>query len=172
MAYYAVISSTIYQEASFIDYRFIADRAAKEMGFTVSRNSEVPGETQTAFDKCMENDSPVFILLLGEVLTDNVKAECEKALAAERIDLAAQQMHQIRRDDTRNAAVPFLRRVGFQHIVILVAAVYECNGIFQFRELFAEFLLLLGIIPEKAEIAADDYDIIRVRLFQHGILKA
>lgn len=79
-SYYAVISSTIYQEPSFLDYRFIAAKAAKELGFTVNLNSEDSGSTQEEFDDCMNTKSPVFILILGEKLTDNVKTECEKAL--------------------------------------------------------------------------------------------
>lgn len=79
-SYYAVISSTIYQEKSFNDYRFAVERAAKDLGFTVMRNSEQPGTTQTKFKNFMKENYPVFILILGDILTANVKDECDLAL--------------------------------------------------------------------------------------------
>ena len=107
---------------------------------------------------------PVFGGTEFKILTVSA-AKCKKAFSAYRIDFSAHQMNQIRCDYTRSSAVPFLRRVFFQHIIIFVAAVHECYRIFQLRQLFAEFLLLLGVVPEKAEITADNHDIIRVCLF-------
>jgi hypothetical protein len=77
---YAVISSTIYQESGFEDYRFAACLAAQEMGFTVIRNNENPGSTQRSFERCMEEDSPVFIAIIGEDVNKNVATEYRKAL--------------------------------------------------------------------------------------------
>lgn len=77
---FAVISSTIYQENGFKDYRFIVSKAASELGFKVLRNSEDNGATQRAFDACMTNDNPIFIAILGEKLTPNVKKEYEMAI--------------------------------------------------------------------------------------------
>ncbi|MBD5548761.1 MAG: hypothetical protein HDQ97_15470 [Lachnospiraceae bacterium] len=76
----AVISSTIYQENGFKDYRFIAEQVANSLGFTVLRNSEKPGATQQQFENCMKNDFPIFIALIGEKLTENVKNEYQLAL--------------------------------------------------------------------------------------------
>jgi len=77
---FAVISSTIYQEEGFKDYRFVASKAASELGFTVKRNSEDPAATQKDFEECMINNNPVFIAIIGEKLTPNVKREYELAL--------------------------------------------------------------------------------------------
>ena len=77
---FAVISSTIYQEDGFKDYRFIVSKAAVELGFRVLRNSEDNGATQQAFDACMINDNPLFIAIIGEKLTPNVKREYDTAI--------------------------------------------------------------------------------------------
>ena len=77
---YAVISSTIYQEEGFKDYRFVASKAASELGFCVKRNSEDTAATQKDFEDCMINNNPVFIAIIGEKLTPIVKREYELAI--------------------------------------------------------------------------------------------
>ncbi len=77
---YAVISSTIYQEEGFKDYRFVASKAASELGFCVKRNSEDTAATQKDFEDCMINNNPVFIAIIGEKLTPLVKREYELAI--------------------------------------------------------------------------------------------
>lgn len=70
-----ISSVTSNKEAGFSDYRYVACIAAQEFGFRVIRNPEDDGMTQEDFEYAMENENPVFILIVGEVSSDMVNAE-------------------------------------------------------------------------------------------------
>ena len=77
------ISSVCYKESGFMDYRFTACRAAKELGFKVIRNPEDTGITQNNFNSALKQDNPVFILLVGSTEfeeSEKVIEECKLAL--------------------------------------------------------------------------------------------
>ena len=59
------ISSVCYKESGFMDYRFTACKAARELGFKVIRNPEDTGITQNSFNSVLKQNNPVFILILG-----------------------------------------------------------------------------------------------------------
>lgn len=77
------ISSVCYREAGFMDYRFTAYKAAKELGFDVLRNPEDTGITQNSFNSALKQNNPVFILLIGSSSFEESKKvvdECKLAL--------------------------------------------------------------------------------------------
>lgn len=76
----ACISSVITKESGFIDYRFAAYKAAEELGFKVIRNPEDTGMTQTRFNSILKQNSPIFILLVGDADSKMVADECRLAL--------------------------------------------------------------------------------------------
>jgi len=76
----ACISSVCVKESGFMDYRFAAYKAAEELGFKVIRNPEDTGITQNRFRNILKQDTPVFILLVGDVKSDVVADECRLAL--------------------------------------------------------------------------------------------
>ncbi len=77
------ISSVCYKEAGFMDYRFAAYKAAKELGFNVLRNPEDTGITQNSFNSALKHSNPVFILIIGSSSfeqSEKVVDECKLAL--------------------------------------------------------------------------------------------
>lgn len=77
------ISSVCYKEAGFMDYRFTAYKAAKELGFDVLRNPEDTGITQNSFNSALKQNNPVFILIIGNTNFEDsrkVVDECKLAL--------------------------------------------------------------------------------------------
>ncbi|MCH5196756.1 MAG: hypothetical protein J1F28_08575 [Oscillospiraceae bacterium] len=75
------ISSVYSREASFKDYRYVACKAAEDLGYDVYRNPENIGATQREFEKLLENKRPIFVLLVGQVNSKVVKDECNMALS-------------------------------------------------------------------------------------------
>lgn len=76
----AVISSVIEKEDHFIEYRYVAKLAAESLGYTVYRNNEDFGSKQSKFNEYLDNERPVFIVLLGDVYSNTVKEECCRAI--------------------------------------------------------------------------------------------
>jgi hypothetical protein len=76
----ACISSVCVKESGFMDYRFTAYKAAEELGFKVIRNPEDTGITQNKFSSILKQNSPVFILLVGDAKSAVVADECRLAL--------------------------------------------------------------------------------------------
>jgi len=74
------ISSVCYKETGFMDYRFTAYKAAKELGFNVIRNPEDTGITQNSFNSALKQSNPVFILIVGGKESEKVVDECKLAL--------------------------------------------------------------------------------------------
>lgn len=75
------ISSVYEKEQRFKDFRYAAYRAGKDLGYYVLRNPEDAGSTQESFEKFLENERPIFVLLVGEMKSEIVKKECQKALS-------------------------------------------------------------------------------------------
>lgn len=73
------ICSVQKKEKGFEDYRFIAYKAASELGFHVVRNPENAGITQDDFEKVLHSQYPVFILIVGQIESDIVSREFEIA---------------------------------------------------------------------------------------------
>lgn len=73
------ICSVQKREKGFGDYRFIAYKAASELGFYVVRNPENIGITQDDFEKVLRTQYPVFILIVGQVESDVVSREFQIA---------------------------------------------------------------------------------------------
>lgn len=77
------ISSVCYKESGFMDYRFTAYKAAKELGFNVIRNPEDTGITQNSFNSVLKQNNPVFILIVGSSTLEEsgkIVEECKLAL--------------------------------------------------------------------------------------------
>lgn len=77
------ISSVCYKESGFMDYRFTACKAARELGFKVIRNPEDTGITQNSFNSVLKQNNPVFILIVGSSTlkkSEKVIEECKLAL--------------------------------------------------------------------------------------------
>lgn len=77
------ISSVCYKENGFMDYRFTACKAARELGFEVIRNPEDTGITQNSFNSVLKQNNPVFILIVGSSTlekSEKVIEECKLAL--------------------------------------------------------------------------------------------
>ncbi len=75
----ACISSVCIKESGFMDYRFTAYKAAEELGFKVIRNPENTGITQNSFSNILRQNSPIFILLVGDEDSKIVEDECKLA---------------------------------------------------------------------------------------------
>lgn len=75
------ISSVYTRETSFKDFRYTACKAAEDLGYKVYRNPEDKGSTQREFEQFLENKRPIFVLLVGQVSSKVVKAECNLALS-------------------------------------------------------------------------------------------
>ena len=75
-----VISSVVDREDGFRDYRFVAKKAAEELGFDVVRNPEDAGIVQSTFEEVMSEKSPVVILIVGEEQSGMVLKEGQIAL--------------------------------------------------------------------------------------------
>lgn len=74
-------------------------------------------------------------------------------------------MEKISADIMHLAAVPFRHRICVEKLKILVRSVNKAYIEFLFAELFKNFLLDLTVIPNKAEISADDESIALFQLF-------
>ena len=74
------ISSVIEREDLFKEYRYIAKLAAESLGYSVKLNNEDAGSNQTKFNKCLDEENPIFIVLLGGVDSETVKQECKRAV--------------------------------------------------------------------------------------------
>ena len=75
-----VISSVIEREDLFVEYRYVAKLAAEALGYKVLRNNEDFGSNQTNFNSFLDNERPVFIILIGSVPSETVKKECKRAI--------------------------------------------------------------------------------------------
>lgn len=75
----ACISSVCVKESGFMDYRFTAYKAAEDLGFKVIRNPENTGITQSRFSNILKQNSPIFILLVGDEASEVVEDECKLA---------------------------------------------------------------------------------------------
>ena len=75
-----VISSVIEREDLFVEYRYVAKLAAEALGYEVFRNNEDFGSNQTNFNSFLDNERPVFIILIGSVPSETVKKECKRAI--------------------------------------------------------------------------------------------
>lgn len=75
------ISSVVVREPKFIDYRYTACKAAEDLGYIVYRNPETKGATQGEFEKKLKSERPIFVLLVGQLKSNLVKAECKIALS-------------------------------------------------------------------------------------------
>lgn len=75
------ISSVYAREIGFKDYRYVAYKAAEDLGYNVYRNPENKGATQREFEKILENKRPIFVLLVGQFNSKAVKEECNIALS-------------------------------------------------------------------------------------------
>lgn len=73
------ICSVHKKEKGFEDYRYIAYKAASELGFYVVRNPENIGITQDDFEKILRTQYPVFILIVGQIESDVVSREFQIA---------------------------------------------------------------------------------------------
>lgn len=73
------ICSVQKKETGFEDYRFTAYMAATELGFYVLRNPENVGITQDDFERVLNSEYPVFILIIGNVESDVVSREFDIA---------------------------------------------------------------------------------------------
>ncbi|MCL2107272.1 MAG: hypothetical protein FWH26_09505 [Oscillospiraceae bacterium] len=74
------ICSIYEREDNFKDYRFVAAKVAERLGYQPIRNPEEPGMTQLDFENILKNESPFFILLVGDVPSDAVLRECRIAI--------------------------------------------------------------------------------------------
>lgn len=74
------ISSVQKKEKGFEDYRYIAYLAASRLGFEVFRNPEDNVSTQKGFESTLQDDFPVFVLIIGEESSPMVSKEFNIAL--------------------------------------------------------------------------------------------
>ena len=74
------ISSVIYKENNFLDYRYTAKCVVEELGMTAVRNPE-DVNTQDNFERVLNEDCDFFVLLLGAVPSETVEQELKKALS-------------------------------------------------------------------------------------------
>ena len=70
------------------------------------------------------------------------------------------------------AAAPFRYGVGVEKLKIFVSAVYKTDVEFFVAELFEDFLLVFAVIPNKAEIAADNQRVALFELLDCGRIEA
>ncbi|MCL2796823.1 MAG: hypothetical protein FWD58_02045 [Firmicutes bacterium] len=75
-----VCVSSVIVSGHFREFRFIAKKAIEFSGFKAECNNEDSGATQRNFKKILREDSPIFLLVLGEYFSDTVADECKIAI--------------------------------------------------------------------------------------------
>lgn len=74
------ISSVIYKESNFLDYRYVAKAVVEELGMEAVRNPE-DVHTQDNFERELNGNCDFFILLLGDIPSETVDRELRIALS-------------------------------------------------------------------------------------------
>ena len=91
-------------------------------------------------------------------------AHDEEPYAVDHKHLPAHQMNDVGTDEVNFAAVPLINRIGCQEIVVLVIPVQEERSPGLRSQPVQPVFLLGGLVPDAAEITADDHIVVLCRV--------